>query len=228
MKNVILKIVFLISFVLLVWTASIAVPIYFRGFYFAQIDNLNIVEESGATKEEIRDAYNEMLDYLTLHKDFSLGQFAYSEDGKAHFEDCRRLFDLNLSILIISLIIVITLLILEKTKLINLKMWGGFHACFYAGIFALILPLILAGICAIDFDKAFDIFHHIFFPGKSNWSFSRSTDPIITILPMEFFASCGVFIVCILAFLSIFAIVTSVICRVVSKRKLNKNTIKSS
>ena len=47
---------------------------------------------------------------------------------------------------------------------------------------------------AINFDKAFTIFHKIFFPGKDNWVFDSRYDQIIRILPQEFFRNCAIII----------------------------------
>jgi len=38
------------------------------------------------------------------------------------------------------------------------------------------------------------IFHSIFFPGKTNWLFDWRTDPIILVLPQDFFMHCAMLI----------------------------------
>lgn len=45
---------------------------------------------------------------------------------------------------------------------------------------------------ATDFDRAFAVFHGIFFPGKENWLFDPATDPVILLLPEEFFRNCAI------------------------------------
>ena len=42
------------------------------------------------------------------------------------------------------------------------------------------------------------VFHKIFFPGKENWMFDPFEDPVINILPAEFFASCAILIVSVI------------------------------
>lgn len=82
---------------LCILTASIGLPIYFRPFYYAHIEAMDLPGVSGYDKQQIRDAYDGVLDYLTLPgREFSTGQIAHSPEGKAHFEDCKVLFDLNL------------------------------------------------------------------------------------------------------------------------------------
>ena len=46
----------------------------------------------------------------------------------------------------------------------------------------------------MDFDRAFVVFHALFFPGKTNWLFDPNEDQIINILPQEFFRSCAILI----------------------------------
>jgi hypothetical protein len=71
---------------------------------------------------------------------------------------------------------------------------GRRSAAWWAGLLALIAPLVIGGLAALDFDRAFVIFHKIFFPGKSNWLFDWRTDPIILALPQEFFRNCAILI----------------------------------
>ena len=58
--------------------------------------------------------------------------------------------------------------------------------------------LAVGGLAALDFDRAFVIFHSIFFPGKDNWIFDWRTDPIILFLPQDFFRNCAVLILALL------------------------------
>ena len=71
---------------------------------------------------------------------------------------------------------------------------GRRSAAFWAAIFAVVLPLVLGGLAALNFDRAFVIFHRIFFPGKTNWVFNFQTDGIIAALPQDFFMHCAMLI----------------------------------
>ena len=113
MKNKILTGLLGFFIAILIITVSIGLPIYVRPFYYLQVDLLDIPTYSGADREDIIVAYNELLDYLTVPGcEFKTGIFKYSESGKSHFVDCKGLFDLNISALIISLFGVAVLLIL--------------------------------------------------------------------------------------------------------------------
>ena len=187
------SLVFALSLLLFLLTASIGLPIYIRPFYYAHIDAMNLPEMSGFTKEQIVEAYDEVLDYLTLPgREFGTGALKYSESGKDHFVDCKVLFDLNGSVLLGSGILLAVLLLLKK-KLGPYRL-GNRSAAFYGALIALILPIVLGGLAALDFDRAFVIFHSIFFPGKTNWLFDYRTDEIIRVLPQDFFMHCAMLI----------------------------------
>lgn len=195
MKNKILTVIFCIALVLLLITASIGLPIYCRFFYYIQIKTLNLEAETGFNYGQIKTAYDEVLNYLTLPGfAFGTGELKWSADGAAHFADCKGLFNLNLTVLICSSVTVITMLVLQKFKKLKLVTFFKRGAAFWSGIFALAIPLILVGIVAADFDKAFEVFHTVFFPGKDNWLFNPKTDEIILILPQEFFMNCAILI----------------------------------
>ena len=67
---------------------------------------------------------------------------------------------------------------------------------------------LIAGLAAIDFSRAFVVFHTIFFPGKSNWIFDWRTDAIILILPEAFFRNCAILIVSLLLIWCIILIIS--------------------
>ena len=193
MKSRILSAIFALALILFILTASIGLPIYIRPFYYAHIEPMGLEAYTGLTAEQLREAYNGILDYLTLpNRPFSCGILPFSAEGEAHFADCRVLFDLNRNVLLASGGILAVLLLLQK-KFGPYRL-GKRHAAWWAGLIALIAPLVIGALAALDFDRAFVIFHQIFFPGKSNWLFDWRTDPIILALPQEFFRNCAILI----------------------------------
>ena len=106
-----------VALVLLTLCVSIALPIYVRPFYYLQIEELNLPEATGYSKEEIKTAYDEVLDYLTLpNRTFGTGLFPHSEEGAAHFADCKVLFRFHAWVLLLSLAVVLILFIMKKKK----------------------------------------------------------------------------------------------------------------
>ena len=215
MKQNILSILFGISTFFLMITCAVAVPIYFRPFYFWHIKALNL-EDSGYSAAQIKEAYNEILDYLTLPGGaFHAGDFPFTAEGAAHFTDCKLLFTLNAVILVASTFTIILLLLLQKKKKIQSLQTGRFHPSFYAAITALVLICGIALLASTDFYAAFVTFHSIFFPGKENWILNYRTDPIINVMPQDFFMNCAILIgTCI---------VVSAVCIIVWQVRKNKH-----
>lgn len=193
MKKRLLSVLCMASVFLFLLTASIGLPIYIRPFYYAHIDAYELEQRSGFTEPEIRQAYDEVLDYLTLPgKQFGTGVMACSHEAEHHFADCRVLFELNTVVLMGSGAVLVLLLLMRRK-------WGPYRlgkrsAAFWAAVLALAAPMIIGALAAIDFDRAFVIFHSIFFPGKTNWIFDWNADQIIRVLPQEFFRNCAILI----------------------------------
>ena len=220
MKERIIKIVFAVALAFLILTVSIGLPIYLRFFYYLHIPALNLEQTSGYTYAQIKTAYDQVLNYLTLpFCKFGTGELPISEQATAHFVDCKGLFNLNITVLLISLAIVITVLILQKKGVVKSLTLGKFHASFYSGIGVIALPIIIGALASINFDKAFTIFHQIFFPGKENWIFSWYDDHIIRILPQEFFMNCAILIGCGMLIFSTTFIILGIL-----KHKKSKHT----
>lgn len=212
MKNKLCSLLFAVAVFFFIITFSIGLPIYFRPFYYAHIDALDLVEVSGFSKTEIKEAYNEVLDYLTIPgKEFSVGVMRYSESGEAHFADCKVLFDLNASVLVISAIIIIAILVFSKKGMIERPTLAYLSAEFWSAVAAIVLPIVLFGLASLNFEKAFVVFHKIFFPGKSNWLFDSYDDQIINVLPQTFFMNCAILIVCGVLFISFALIVKEIV-----------------
>lgn len=180
---------------LAVLTGSIAWVVLLRPFYYVQIGPLGVCQASGLTAAQARAAYSDVMDYcLGLRPDFAAGVLPFSQEGASHFADVRVLFLLDIRLLAVSLAALLALYLLRRQKGMALCRFGGrgpgfWAACGLGGLF-----VIVGGLAALDFDRAFTVFHTIFFPGKDNWLFDPMTDPVILILPEEFFRNCALLI----------------------------------
>ena len=178
----------------LILSFSIAVPILFRPFYYLQIDTLNLPERTGWSEDTIWEAYDQVLDYCVLGEPFGTGQLAWSQSGYSHFADVRQLFLLDFRVLGVSAALCGVLLALRLGRRFTFRPLLERGPCFWAGVSAGGLVLLLAGLAALDFQRAFVVFHAIFFPGKTNWIFDETTDQIILVMPQEFFRNCAILI----------------------------------
>lgn len=192
-----LSVLMSIAVAIAILTGSIAAPIIIRPFYYAQIEPLELEQSSSLSREEIIEAYDEVLDYcIGASDEFSAGVLPFSESGSAHFADCRRLFILDLWLFFGSMA-AIALLKLYRRRY-EIPRLRGHGAPFWgaAGIGAVLL--VIGAAAATNFDRAFTVFHSLFFPGKDNWIFDPAQDPIITLMPEEFFRNCAIFILAVL------------------------------
>lgn len=179
---------------LAVLAGSIAVPILFRPFYYLQIGALELPRQTGWSYEEIRRAYDEVLDFCVLNRPFGAGGLAWSESGRSHFADVQKLFWLDFAVLGASLAAAAGLLLLHQSKRLVFYRFLGLGPGFWAGSLAAALVIAVGGLAALDFDRAFTVFHTLFFPGKDNWIFDPAADQIILVMPEVFFRNCALLI----------------------------------
>lgn len=194
----ILSVLMSLAVALVLLTGSIALPILVRPFYYAHIEPLGLERKSGLSREEIVRAYDEVLDFCVgARSEFSAGVLPFSRSGAEHFADCRVLFILDLGSFAGSAAAVGVLAVIRRKAPIHrfrgrgAEFWGAAGLCVALGIVGVL--------AAIDFDGAFTAFHSMFFPGKDNWLFDPATDPIITLMPEEFFRNCAILILAAVA-----------------------------
>lgn len=183
---------------LLVVSGSVAVPLLCRPFYYAHIAPMNLTAY-GLPEEQIITAYDEMMDFcLGLSEEFSVGVLAFSRSGFEHFADVRKLFLLDLWVLAISAALLAVLFVYVRRKQVRPYCFRGHGPGFWAAVGLGVSFLTVGGLAALDFDRAFVVFHAIFFPGKENWIFDWREDPIILFLPQDFFRNCAILILALL------------------------------
>ncbi len=192
MKHKFLAVGQAILIALVILSGAIALPILCRPFFYLHIDAYSLPEAVGLTAQQVRTAYNEMMDFcMGLSGSFSAGVLPFSAEGAAHFADVRKLFILDLAVLAAALVLLIPLFVLGRKKSLRV---GGHTPGFWSSVGLGVTFLVVGGLAALDFEKAFVIFHQVFFPGKDNWIFDYRTDPIIAMLPAEFFRNCALLI----------------------------------
>ncbi|MEI5991932.1 integral membrane protein [Enterococcus termitis] len=171
----------IVCVILTIVSLSITLTINFRPLYIVDIDTLNILEYVSLDKPTLLKNYGQLMSYLNnpLNHTLQLSDFPVSKSGAFHFYEVKRLFLLCYGILIVTVIPSgIFLFRLAKRKrvwrLIRPFQWG------------MILPVIFGAVMAIGFDQFFVAFHGVFF-NNDDWLFDPATDPIINVLPEEFF-----------------------------------------
>lgn len=192
-----LSVVLSVLIALVVLTGSVAVPLLCRSFYYAHIGPMGL-EGYGLSRAEIETAYNEMMDFcLGRREEFSAGVLAFSQSGADHFADVRGLFLLDLWAFAAALAVLACLGLLARR--VGPAALLGRGPGFWAGTGLGTVFLLVGALAALDFDRAFTVFHALFFPGKDNWLFDPAADQIINILPQEYFRNCALLILALLA-----------------------------
>ena len=194
-----LSILYSLLTALLVLTGAIAAPLLCRPFYYAHIEALDLPRLVGLPAPVIRQAFDQMMDYcMGAAPEMQAGIFPFSPEGAAHFADVRVLFRLDLLLFGAGMVLLVVLLAVNHRREVSAHHFGGWTPAFWGAVGLGASFLTIGGLAALDFDRAFIVFHHLMFPGKENWLFDIRTDPIILILPEEFFRNCAILILAIL------------------------------
>lgn len=197
-----LSLVTAIAVALALLTGAVAVPTLVRPIYYAHITALDLPEKSGMTQEEIIDAYDEVLDYCTgVTDEFSAGILPFSAGGADHFKDCRQLFLLDYWLFAASMAVLAAIIVYARKHKLHRFLNRGPAFWGATGLSAVLL--VVGTAAATNFDKAFTLFHTLLFPGKDNRVLYANVDPIIRVMPEEFFRNCAIVILGIIVAVTI-------------------------
>lgn len=161
----------------------------FKPLYYYDIVKLNIEKDSGFNVDTIKTNYNYLINFLNESNPvkFNLPTLTSSLNGKTHFFEVHKIFKNLTYFLYFSFIfLIVSIAVTIKHKVYTyLKI---------SGISLILLPLVLTPMLATNFTEYFDDFHKILFRNNF-WLFDPDKDPVILILPEEFFMHCLIFIV---------------------------------
>lgn len=152
--------------------------------YPIDVHFLNILDQSNVkvTFGQLYANFAQLMAYLhfpwvtTLH----MTNFPVSVTGAIHFRDVKTLFLLDYAILIVTAWP-------AWAYLRSLHRQHDTWRLYRQSLVALAVPPLLAVLALMGFDQFFVTFHEILFR-NSDWIFDPAKDPIITVLPEEFFA----------------------------------------
>ena len=196
-------------FAVFILSASIVFVLCFRPLFYLDIPLFQLEKEAGLPAETIRNNYDKLIGYFMLwnRKPLTLPDFQMSESGKIHFADCKKIFDLVQILFLLSGVMLLARVMIQKSKKDTLRQASGeigfkegmhrIHGWpLYSSRCLFITGLLLTGIPAaigiyalLDWEKLFVSFHKLFF-SNDYWLFDPATDPVILILPDGFFFQC--------------------------------------
>lgn len=155
-------------------------------FYPLEIKWLGLENIVYMKAEDISYNFNILMNFLTnpFQQVLDMPNFSSSAAGLHHFRQVKILFHIAQAVFLLTLPALILFL-----KNIIAKGYGKLFQ--WSFIIAAVLPIAI-GLLAflIGFDSFFVLFHKVLFPGDSTWLFDPNQDPVIYILPQEFFLHC--------------------------------------
>ncbi|KXT66013.1 TIGR01906 family membrane protein [Streptococcus sp. DD04] len=170
--------------VLCLLAAAILLTIYLAWLlYPMEISYFNLPDKVHLKAETIQYNFNILMNYLTnpFSQKLAMPDFRSSAAGLYHFQAVKYLFHLAQAVFVLTL----PTFILFIKKVVKKR----FLALYQRSLFILsVLPFVmicLAGL--IGFNSFFTLFHQVLFAGDNTWLFDPAKDPVIWILPEEFF-----------------------------------------
>ena len=170
--------------VLCLLATAIMLTIYLAWLlYPIEISYFNLPDKVYLKSETIQYNFNILMNYLTnpFSQKLAMPDFRSSAAGLHHFQAVKYLFHLAQAVFLLTL----PALIFFIKKVVK----KGFLALYKRSLFILsVLPffmICLAGL--IGFNSFFTLFHQVLFVGDNTWLFDPAKDPVIWILPEEFF-----------------------------------------
>lgn len=153
------------------------------------------------TMAQMQANYDRIIEYSLFPwvRELHLETLPMSDAGAQHFAEAKDIFQLFVQGGLIALVVAVVL----GSWLWRRHRSTGFLTA--GAIIALATPLMLAVPLAIDFDRAFVVFHEIAFDNEL-WIFDPRTDPIIDYLPEALFMRNAFAILVVMIVLSVAAI----------------------
>lgn len=182
LTNIIIGIVFTLFFI----SISLIIVINSRFLYYNNIEHFQIEELSGLDKETIIENYDALISYCSpFHQEeLIFPSLPSSESGISHFAETKVIFVFFYYLAAITGIILLSIILYKNKR----RDTSYLRISAYTVI---ILPSLIGIAAAINFEKIFLLFHLITF-SNDDWLFDPNTDPIINLLPEEFFRYCAI------------------------------------
>lgn len=167
---------------LLTWAVTLTINA--RWLYHWDIGQLNILDWTILSEKELLHNFDQLMRYLNTPwiTELKMTDFPVSASGALHFYEVKKLFLLNYGLLLVTIgpsIWYLRRLVKQR------RLWELIQPF----RIAVVVPIVVAFLMAVNFDHFFIMFHGVFFNNDA-WIFDPATDPIINVLPEPFFLHC--------------------------------------
>lgn len=176
-------------FTLFLISLGLILAINLRFLYYADIKWFNLEQSTGLSYQEIKSNYNALIDYNSpfYHGDLVFPTLPSSATGLSHFAEVKVLFNFFYLSFAVTLVALVAIVLYQRRK-------EQFQYLRVASITSIVLPIVTLLGCSINFEASFTFLHKLFFR-NDDWLFDPNTDPIITLLPAQFFLQCAIVII---------------------------------
>ena len=167
---------------LFIISAAVTIALNLRFIYYRDIERYGLEQVSGLTADELKQDYDELIDYNCVWGDDSLDfpHFTLSEGAAQHFREARSIFlFFGWGVIVFGIFSAIMIWTAHTKDL-------GVTYMKYTALITILLPVILGITAAAAWDRFFVLFHEISF-GNDLWLFDPAVDPVINVLPDGFF-----------------------------------------
>ncbi|WP_251867703.1 TIGR01906 family membrane protein [Enterococcus malodoratus] len=174
----------LLCLIVTLLTLAITLTINARWLYQFDIGHLDLLDYTTLSAKELMHNFDQLMRYLNLPwvETLKMTDFPVSSSGALHFYEVKKLFLLNYGILLVTIVpSLFYLRHLNKQQ----RLWTLIQPF----RIAVVVPIVIAFLMAVNFDRFFIMFHGVFFNNDA-WIFNPATDPIINVLPETFFLHC--------------------------------------
>lgn len=171
----------LVCLLLTLLTLAITLTINARWLYQLDIRHLGLLDYTTLSEKELLYNFDQLMRYLNLPwvETLKMTDFPVSANGALHFYEVKRLFLVNYCVLLVTVIpSIVYVRHLNKQQ----RLWTMIQPF----RIAVVVPIVIAFLMAVNFDRFFVLFHGVFFNNDA-WIFNPATDPIINVLPETFF-----------------------------------------
>jgi integral membrane protein (TIGR01906 family) len=161
-------------------------------------------------RRESLDGITAVVEGLNADASRTFGENFFTATEIRHMKDVRVLYDMLFVVRNVSLFALIALVLCMKLVKENpLFLLARCSREVLAGF--LTLASLLAIVIAVDFEKSWDMFHHIFFRGDAAnyWRLTPFEDLMINMFPLQFFLNISIFVGVLICAFSAAVIVSS-------------------
>ena len=210
--------IFTLSLIVILLLTSFEIAVYSDlDFFEKEYTKYGVAEDVKMEMEDLLFVSDEMMKYLRDDRDDLIistridgnEEYFFNDREISHMEDVKKLFSAGFAVRKLCLVLVLICVLLLVFTKVNWLYVLSHSLKIGVTVFALIAAA-LSIIVAIDFNKAFTIFHELFFTNDL-WLLDPATDRLINILPEGFFIDAVIRIGVIFGVFIILALVLAII-----------------